>query len=201
MRGKNMIPQAELRRSDASAEFAEAYPVQYKKMLGFVRSKGVPGRDAHDVVNDAWAVGIGKYDKARGLAPVYWVWYVLEWNALPQYFRKRNQKFGETYSQREELRDTEMMEAVADPDAVDPFEESHELVEFLRKRLPVRLRELFDTLFQVMAEIDSASGTARGTDSKHIYPEVAKRLEISMPECRNRMKKLRRECARYKRMV
>jgi len=173
---------------DTTTEFARAYPVQYEKMLNFVRMKGIRERDAHDVVSEAWAVGIKKYEPSKGLAPVQWVWFILENNVVPQYFRKRTQKCGETSSLREELHDPETMEDFADTGSADSPREARELVELLREYLPDQLQEVFETMLRVEAE----------TESKQIYLEVAKRLGITKPECRNLMKRLRRECARYK---
>lgn len=148
-------------------------------MKGYLRERGVPSEEIDDMVSEAWTRGLETFDPSHGLDPVQWVWYILQNNLLPQFGRKRKK------NDAAELLD-DPPDNTAEP--VGDTDEQQRLILFLRDGLPPDLLRLFNTIEDVAAE----------TDSQHIYKQVAARLDISMPQCRNMVKRLKRTCFRLR---
>jgi DNA-directed RNA polymerase specialized sigma24 family protein len=165
-------------QSEVASAIATEYPNQFRRMVGYAQSKGIAGDTARDLANDAWLKALEKFDKSKGLDRIQWAWWIFQHNVLPGYGRERKK------NQLPE-KDSECN------DEADPESEEQDVVSFsmfIRNHLSDDLRSLFDMLLSILG----------GTDSKHIYQEAAQRLNISIEECRNRMKRLRRACHNLK---
>lgn len=150
--------------------------------MRFLGSHKVPQEEIHDLINDAWLQGMETFDESKGLEEVQWVWWVLQRNILPGYGRKKKKFQFEYFSSDEK---------VSDPPESEESQSEHEadvLTRFLREHLPDDLATIFQTLLSMVEK----------TDSKHIYQETARQLNVSIEECRNRVKRLRRACDKLK---
>ncbi|MBX2993037.1 MAG: sigma-70 family RNA polymerase sigma factor [Bacteroidetes bacterium] len=148
-------------------------------MKGFLRKHGVPQSAVEDIVSEAWTRGLETFNPSSGLELVQWVWYILEHNLLPQFGRDRKK-----YDVAELLDDPP--DNTAEP--VGDTDEQQALISFLRGHLPSDVLRLFNAIEEVTDQ----------TDSQHIYEEVAARLNITMPQCRNMVKKLKRHCSKLR---
>lgn len=166
-----------VRRSVAA--WVESYPQQTAKMKSYALKHGIPSAEADDIVSEAWTRALETYDPSFGLEPVQWAWYILQHNLVPQYGRSRKVRGYQTT-----LEDDPPDEATQTIETDDP----EQLVRHLRANLPADLLIVFDA----MADVTAA------TDSQHIYQQVAARLNITMPECRNRVKRLKRACIKIR---
>lgn len=155
------------------AVWVESYPQQTGKMKGYLHKHGVPSGEVDDMISEAWTRALETYDQSYGLDLVQWVWHILQHNLLPGYWRDRK-----SHPYHEALEDDPPGETTQISEAPDP----QDFVEHLRASLPHDLLGLFDAIQEVTAE----------TDSQHIYKQVAERQNLSMPECRNRVKRLKR---------
>jgi DNA-directed RNA polymerase specialized sigma24 family protein len=154
------------------------YPNQYKRMVGYAQSKGIANDTARDLANDAWLKALETFDESKGLDRIQWAWWIFQHNVLPGYGRER--KKNQLAEKDSEFNDEAAPES--EKEDADP------LFAFLRNHLPDDLRSLLDLLLSILEK----------TDSKHINQEAAQRLNISIKECRNRMKRLRRACHNLK---
>jgi DNA-directed RNA polymerase specialized sigma24 family protein len=162
-------PQSYLRPADLALQ----YPRQTGKMKGFLKSRGVPQSKIEDIISEAWLRGLESLDPSRGLDVVQWVWYILQHNLLPQFGRDRKKSGG-----------TDLLDDPPDNrgDSIDDMEEHRSLIAHLKKHLPSDLRRLLNAMEEVTAQ----------TDSQHIYQEVAERLGLTITQCRNLVKRLKR---------
>jgi RNA polymerase sigma factor (sigma-70 family) len=163
--------------ADVSA-LATDYPNQFRRMVGYAQSKGIAGDTARDLANDAWLRSLETFDESKGLDRIQWAWWIFQHNVLPGYARQK--KKNESVQKDSKLNDEDDSES-REQDA-DPF------FAFLRNNLPDDHRSLLSVLLAILEK----------TDSKHIYQEAAQQLNISIKQCRNRMKRLRRACQRLK---
>lgn len=161
------------------AAWVESYPQQTAKMKSYALKHGVPLTEAEDIVSQGWTRALETYDPSCGLDVVQWAWYILQHNLVPQYGRSRKVRGYQTT-----LEDDPPDEATQTIETDDP----EQLVRHLRANLPADLLIVFDA----MADVTAA------TDSQHIYQQVAARLNITMPECRNRVKRLKRACIKIR---
>jgi DNA-directed RNA polymerase specialized sigma24 family protein len=157
--------------------FAEQYPEQTGTMKGYLKKHGVPEREVEDMVSEAWARGLETFDRRHGLQLVQWVWYILQHNILPQYGRRSK-------AIQEPIEDDPPDHTAASLDEIEAEEQRQRLISFLQRNLPPDLLKLFNIIQEVTAE----------TDSQQFYAEVATRLGIPMPKCRNMVKRLKRTC-------
>ncbi|MBM4160676.1 MAG: hypothetical protein FJ217_06225 [Ignavibacteria bacterium] len=151
------------------------YPNQYKRMFGFLGSSGVPENERHDLINDTWLKTMETFDPAKGIDPIQWAWWLLQRNILPAYGRRKG------------IRDRQLSanDGLPDPAGEEDDESAGgamEIVNYLKAHLPRDLVVFMDAICSVKAK----------THSEHIYAEVAGSLKVSMKECRNRVKRLRR---------
>jgi DNA-directed RNA polymerase specialized sigma24 family protein len=152
------------------------YPNQYKRMVGFVRSHAIPENDRHDLINDAWLKTMKTFDPSKGIDPIQWAWWLLQRNVLPAYARSRGRM------RVEPLPADDMLPVAPGEEHDESAGRAMEIVNYLKAHLPEDLVVVMDAIHCVKAKMDS----------EHIYAEVAHSLMVSMKECRNRMKRLRR---------
>lgn len=158
------------------------YPNQYKRMVGFLRSHAIPENDRHDLINDTWLKTMGTFDPSRGIDPIQWAWWLLQRKVLPAYGRGRNRmRVGQ-------LPANDMLADPAGEEDAESAGRAMEIVNYLKAHLPEDLVVVMDAIHSIKARIDS----------EHIYSEVADSLMVSMKECRNRQKRLKRECLKLK---
>ncbi len=172
-----MKAKADLHQPDST--WVGQYPQQIGKMKGYLSKHGVPRGEIDDMVSEAWTRAMETYDPSRGLEPVLWAWHILQYNLLPQYGREKK-----THPHPETWDEDPPDETTPTSEARDP----RQFVEQLRASLPHDLLGFFDAIQAVTAE----------TDSQHIYKQVAERLKMSMPECRNMVKRLKRACIKIR---
>jgi hypothetical protein len=152
------------------------YPNQYKRMVAFLESRGVAANDVHDLINAAWLKTMETFDPSKGIGPIQWAWWLLQRNVLPAYGRGRKRmRLGQ-------LPGNGILPDPRDEEDDESAGRAMEVVSYLKARLPAEL-------VLVMNAIESIKTK---TDSEHIYAEVAGSLMVSMKECRNLVKRLRR---------
>jgi RNA polymerase sigma factor (sigma-70 family) len=168
---------ARLKAQSAALSVIEAeYPNQYKRMVGFLRNHAVSEDDSQDLINDAWLKTMGTFDPSKGIDPIQWAWWLLERNILPAYARSRK---------RMRVEQLPVDDVLLDPPCEEEDESASramEIVNYLKAHLPEDLVVVMDAIYIVKARMDS----------ENIYTEVARHLVVSMKECRNRVKRLRR---------
>jgi DNA-directed RNA polymerase specialized sigma24 family protein len=160
----------------ASSLIEAEYPNQYKRMVGFLQRRAVPENDRHDLVNAAWLKTMETFDPSKGIDPIQWAWWLLQRNVVPGYARTRR---------RMRVEQMPADDILAHPSAEEEDElgiRAIELVNYLKAHLPEDLVVVMEAIRSVKLRMDS----------EHIYAEVADALKVSMKECRNRMKRLRR---------
>lgn len=162
-----------------SADLALRYPRQTGIMKGFLRKYRVPQSKIEDMISEAWTRGLETFDPSRGLDPVQWVWYILQHNLLPQFGRDRTRNDGREFFDHPPAATTELE---------DDARERQVLIAHLKQHLPPDLLRLLNAMEKVTAQ----------TDSQHIYEEVAARLHVTMPKCRNMVKRLKRHSLRLR---
>jgi len=152
------------------------YPNQHKRMVGFLRCHGIPENERHDLINDAWLKAMQTFDPSKGIDAIQWAWWLLQRNVVPGYARTRR---------RMRVEQMPADDILPHPSAEEEDESAvraMELVNYLKAHLPEDLVVVMDAIYIVKARMDS----------ENIYTEVARRLVVSMKECRNRVKRLRR---------
>ena len=152
------------------------YPNQYKGMVGFLRSYAIPENDRHDLINDAWLKTMRTFDPSKGIDPIQWAWWLLQRNVLPAYGRSRKGM------RVEQLPANDMLPNPPGEEDDESAVRAMEIVNYLKAHLPEDLVVVMDAIHSIKAKMDS----------EHIYAEVADSLMVSMKECRNRVKRLRR---------
>jgi len=152
------------------------YPNQYKRMVAFLESRGVAANDVHDLINDAWLKTMKTFDPSKGIDPIQWAWWLLQRNVLPAYARSRGRM------RVEPLPADDMLPVAPGEEHDESAGRAMEIVNYLKAHLPEDLVVVMDAIHCVKAKMDS----------EHIYAEVAHSLMVSMKECRNLVKRLRR---------
>lgn len=176
------MPQS-IARPRPAAGIAQKYPKQYARMVGYLHRQGVRGDESKDLASEAWTHGLETFDPTQGLELVQWVWWVLQNNTLPAFHRRQKQHRQLLRSSNQMIvQNLELEAANAETTSSDDTEEYRRFISSLREALPTELCELLDAMEQVTTE----------TDSVHIYGEVSRRLNISLTECRKRVKRIKR---------
>jgi DNA-directed RNA polymerase specialized sigma24 family protein len=155
-------------------------------MKGYVQRLGIAKAEAEDLVSDAWRRALETYNPSFGLDPVQWAWHILQYNMLPQHWRRQEHRRSETTLEDDPPDDS----AQALDARIADEQEPERFIAFLRANLPPDLLKLLDAMMNVLAE----------TNSRHIYEQVASQLNISMPKCRNMVKRLKRVCTKLRKL-
>ncbi|MFH0991642.1 MAG: sigma-70 family RNA polymerase sigma factor [bacterium] len=172
-----------LKTQSAVFSIVEAeYPNQYKRMVKFLFSRGISEDESHDLINDAWLKAMQTFDESKHISEVQWAWWLLQHNMLPDRGRKKKKFKHEYFSADENPDDHPVLEES------QPTHEADLLTGFLQKHLPDDLATTLEVLISILQK----------TNSKHIYRETAQQLGLSIKECRNLMKRLRRACNKLK---